>query len=117
MDDAAVVVALTTLPAGHDCTAFAGALVEAHVAACVQVHAAMTSVYRWEGQVTADAEHSVVIKTTRAAVPALWNTLRGLHPYDVPQFVVIPAIETSPEYGGWVRTETKGAAGDSRRES
>ena len=87
------VVVLSTLPEGVDAAAFARTLVVERLAACVNIHQEMTSIYRWEGDVSADTERQVVIKTSRARVGPLWDRLRELHPYDVPEFVVLPIID------------------------
>lgn len=98
------VVVLVTLPADADTAAFARGLVEPGVAACVNILPPMQSVYRWEGDVHQDAEHQVVIKTTNAAVPSLWQRVQDLHPYDVPEFIVIPIVDGNEAYLKWIRT-------------
>ena len=100
-----LVVVLTTLGAAADAPAFAEALVAESLAACVQVLPPMLSVYRWEGAVTRDEERQVVIKTTRGALPRLEARVRVLHPYDVPEWVVLDAGESVP-YLDWVRRST-----------
>lgn len=101
------VIVLTTMPAdGDEAEALAEALVEARVAACVNVLPPMRSVYRWEGSVQAGMEQQVIIKTTRAQVPALWERLADLHPYDVPEFVVVPIVDGSDAYLKWIGEST-----------
>jgi len=100
------VLVLSTIPADGDATALATALVDARLAACVNVLPAMTSVYRWAEGIEEAAELQLVIKTTRASVPALWETLRRLHPYDVPEFVVLPIVDGSEPYLKWMRDST-----------
>jgi periplasmic divalent cation tolerance protein len=100
------VVVLSTLPSGADVAAFARTLVVERLAACVNIHQEMTSIYRWEGEVSVDSERQVVIKTTRAQVGPLWERLRELHPYDVPEFVVLPIIDGSDAYLRWIGDST-----------
>lgn len=100
------VVVLSTLPSGADGAAFARALVAERLAACVNIHPDMTSIYRWEGAVSEDTERQVVIKTSRAQVAPLWERLRELHPYDVPEFVVLPIIDGSDAYLRWIGDST-----------
>ena len=97
------VLVLVTIPADAETEAFARGLVETGVAACVNVLPKMLSVYRWEGEVESEAEHQVLIKTTSAGVPSLWQRVRDLHPYDVPEFLVIPIIDGNEAYLKWVR--------------
>ncbi|HYI12870.1 MAG TPA: divalent-cation tolerance protein CutA [Thermoanaerobaculia bacterium] len=96
------VLVLTTVGPDFDAKALAHALVEARVAACVNIVSGVHSVYRWEGAVVDDAEQLLVIKTTDERVDALREALFARHPYQVPEFVVVPVAGTSEAYGGWV---------------
>jgi periplasmic divalent cation tolerance protein len=100
------VIALTTLPADADGAAFGRTLVEERLAACVNLLPVMESVYRWEGKIEHDGERQVVIKTSRDRVAALWDRVRELHPYEVPEFVVIPIIDGNDAYLRWVGEST-----------
>lgn len=100
------VIALTTLPADADAHAFATALIEERLAACVNVLPEMTSIYRWEGKVEQAPERQLVVKTTGARLAELRERVRQLHTYDVPEFVVIPIIDGSDPYLRWVREST-----------
>ena len=100
------VVVLTTLPADADAATLARALVEARVAACVNILPPMTSVYRWREGIEEETERQLVIKTTHARLADLWDRLRALHPYDVPEFVALPVVEGSEAYLRWVREST-----------
>ena len=100
------VMVLTTLPADADGPAFAHALVDARLAACVNLLAPMESIYRWEGEIEQESERQVVIKTSRDCVAALWDRVRELHPYDVPEFLVLPIVDGSDAYLRWVADST-----------
>jgi periplasmic divalent cation tolerance protein len=100
------VMVLTTLPADADSAAFAHALVTARLAACVNLLAPMESVYRWEGDIEQETERQVVIKTSRDRVAALWDRVRELHPYDVPEFLVLPIVDGNDAYLRWVADST-----------
>ena len=102
------VIVLTTLPAAADAGAFATALVEARVVACVNLLPPMESVYRWAGRIEREPERQIVMKTTRERVPALWERVRALHPYDVPEFLVLPVVDGEEGYLRWVREGTRG---------
>ena len=82
--------------------ALARTLVDERLAACVNVHGPMTSTYRWKGVVEREAERQVVIKTTRGRRAAVEARVRELHPYDLPEFVVIDA-SASVVYAAWAR--------------
>ena len=101
------VIVLTTLPADGDAEGFASQLVEERLAACVNILPPMRSVYRWKGSVERADERQVVIKTTAPRIAALEARLRALHPYDLPEFVVIPIVQGSAGYLAWLTESTK----------
>jgi periplasmic divalent cation tolerance protein len=68
----------------------------------------MESIFRWEGQVEQDAERQVVIKTSRERVDVLWERIRELHPYEMPEFVVLPIVDGSEAYLRWIGQSTLG---------
>jgi periplasmic divalent cation tolerance protein len=100
------VVVLTTLPSDADAREFGRTLVEERLAACVNLLPIMESVFRWEGQIEVDAERQVVIKTSHDRVPALWDRIRELHPYEVPEFLVLPVYDGSDAYLRWLGEAT-----------
>lgn len=103
------VIVLTTLPADPDqAAAFARTLVEERLAACVNVMGEMQSVYVWEGHVEDEAEQQILIKTTRERLVALWERVRELHSYEVPEFLVVPIVDGSEAYLHWIKQWTAG---------
>lgn len=103
MPDAVLV--LTTVPSPEVGERIARALVDARLAACVNVLPAMTSVYRWKGEVQQEAEHQLLVKTVRGRLPALQELLAQLHPYDLPEFLVVAVADGDPAYLTWLVTE------------
>lgn len=102
-----VVLVLTTVGADADALTLARTLVEEHLAACVNVLPPMTSVYRWRGRIEEDQERQIVMKTTRARVAALEQRLRQLHPYELPEFLVLETSGGSEAYLEWVLENTR----------
>jgi len=100
-----LILILTTMPDDDRAEALARTLVEERLAACVNVHAPMTSTYRWQGRLEVERERQVVIKTTRACLAALEARLRSLHPYELPELVVVDAAG-SEAYTRWVQDTT-----------
>ncbi|MGZ8626367.1 MAG: divalent-cation tolerance protein CutA [Actinomycetota bacterium] len=80
----------------------AAALVDARVAACVQVLGPVHSTYRWEGAVRADTEWMLLMKTTPERFPALRDAIVARHPYDVPEVVAVPIEDGLPAYLSWI---------------
>jgi periplasmic divalent cation tolerance protein len=103
--DRSAVIVLTTLPADADAPALARTLVEERLAACVNVLPAMASFYRWKGAVESDREQQLVVKTTAAKLEALKGRMAQLHPYELPEFLVIDA-GGSERYLAWVGEST-----------
>ena len=97
-----VVIALTTFPVDGDAEAFAQTLVEERLAACVNVLPPMRSIYRWQGDVERADERHLIIKTTAARVSALQERVKSLHPYEVPEVLVLAVIDGSPDYLSWL---------------
>jgi periplasmic divalent cation tolerance protein len=100
-----LILILTTMPDDDRAGGLARTLVEERLAACVNVHAPMTSTYRWQDALESASERQVVIKTTRGRRAALEARLRALHPYELPELVVIEAA-ASEAYAKWVRDAT-----------
>lgn len=100
-----LVIVLTTIT-DEVVDELAKTLVDERLAACVNVHSAMVSTYRWKGQLVREAERQVVIKTTADRLAALERRLRELHPYELPELIVLRPESASAEYEAWVRGET-----------
>ena len=101
------VIVFTTLPADGDPGSFARTLVEERLAACVNVLPTMESVYRWDGRIEGESERQLIIKTTRDRTPALWDRVRELHPYEVPEFVVVAIVDGNDAYLRWIADSTE----------
>jgi len=101
------VIVLTTLPAGADCAAFAETLVCEHLAACVNVLPEMQSVYWWKDKIERDREHQILIKTTAIRLDEVQARIRELHPYEVPELLVLRVDSGDKAYLNWVSQATK----------
>jgi periplasmic divalent cation tolerance protein len=84
-------------------TRLARALVEARLAACVNIVAGVYSVYRWEGALEEGGESLLVVKTTTARYPALEAAVRQQHPYELPEIVAVELACGLPDYLQWLR--------------
>jgi periplasmic divalent cation tolerance protein len=103
-----LVIVLTTLPAEADAQAFAEVLVREHLAACVSIGPPMTSVYTWRGAFERTPERQLILKTVGSRLPALKARLAALHPYEVPELIVLQAADGGDAYLAWVRESTSG---------
>ena len=101
------VLVLTTFPAEGDAEALARALVDERLAACVNVLPPMRSIYTWKGAIELATERQLLIKTATHRVKALETRLKALHPYDLPEFLVISVLEGSGDYLTWLADSTR----------
>ena len=100
--DLDIVTVTTTVGSVADGQALARAILDARVAACVQMEEGLTSFYRWEGRQCEEGEVRLTIKTVAACVEPLQALFAQKHPYEVPQFVAWKG-EGSAGYAEWVR--------------
>ncbi|MDD5056803.1 MAG: divalent-cation tolerance protein CutA [Sideroxydans sp.] len=106
MSEHEIIMVITNLPDRAAAERVADGLVTEGVAACVNILAECTSVYRWQGKLERAREVPLHIKTTRAAYPQLESVLRKLHPYELPEIIAVPVSAGLPEYLNWVVQET-----------
>lgn len=102
-----VLLVISNFPDRASAVAAADILVEGRIAACVNVMAECTSIYRWEGKVEHASEVPLLIKTTRAAYPLLESALLELHPYELPEIIAVPVTAGHAAYLDWVAQETQ----------
>jgi periplasmic divalent cation tolerance protein len=100
MSDARIV--LSTAGSLDEAERIASALVEQHLAACVNLIPQIKSIYRWQGQMEEASEVLLIIKTTAPCLDALESTLRSLHSYTIPEFLVLDLASGSPAYLNWI---------------
>lgn len=95
-------VVLVTGPDRETLTALGRRVVEERLAACANVVGGVTSVYRWQGEVTEEDESLALIKTTGDRIEALRERVSELHPYDTPEFVALRIDAGSEDYLSWI---------------
>jgi len=100
-------VVFVTAPAGETADAIARDLIEKRLAACVNVVRGVSSVYRWKGNVESDTEDLLVVKTSADSLDALEQRIKEIHPYSLPEFIVLPVVSGSRDYLDWVMSETR----------
>jgi periplasmic divalent cation tolerance protein len=100
-------IALTNLPAEHG-EGIARLLVEEHVVACVNLYP-IQSVYFWNGEIRSEAEVTLMMKVSIEGVERLKHRLCELHPYELPEFVVLDVDDKASlrEYVDFVRSQTR----------
>jgi len=107
MSESEFVFVYSTFPDAESAARVAEALVRAKLAACVNIHGPMTSVYEWQGKLETGPEFAAFIKTRRALADAAIEAARPLHPYTVPCFLILPIAGGNDDYLAWARAQTR----------
>ena len=89
---------LTTTPDKDIARRIANELIDARLAACVQISGPIESIYRWEGRVESATEWQCWIKTTRDRYESVEQVIRALHTYQVPEILALPVVEGHLDY-------------------
>ncbi len=97
----------TNLPDAASAEKLADLLIEARLAACVNILAPCASVYRWQGEIQHDEEVPVLIKTAADRYPELAAAIRAHHPYELPEIIAVSVSDGLPAYLQWVESETR----------
>ena len=101
-------VVLVTCGSAAEAKRIARALVEARLAACVNLlPGAVTSIYRWKGKVESARERLLLIKTSRNRLAKLQAAIGRLHSYDLPEIIALPIVAGSRAYLDWIEESAK----------
>jgi periplasmic divalent cation tolerance protein len=102
------IIILNTCGSVEEAERIARVLVEAKLAACVNILAGIRSIYRWKGAVEDSGEWLLLIKTRRELFAAVSAELRRVHSYEVPEAIAVPVVDGLPDYLSWIDDETNG---------
>jgi periplasmic divalent cation tolerance protein len=91
---------------GAEATRIGRVLVEERLAACANIIAGMTSIYRWQGDICEDAETVLIVKTTDARLARLTERVKALHSYDCPCVAALPIADGNREFLEWIAAQT-----------
>ncbi len=97
---------ITNMPDAPSALKMAQQIIESHTAACVNLLAPCTSVYRWQDKIETASEIPLLIKTTSDAYPRLEAMIRAAHPYELPEIIAVPLSAGLPAYLNWVKQES-----------
>jgi periplasmic divalent cation tolerance protein len=101
-------VVQTTLGSAEAAEALAQTLVERQLAACVQIIGPLVSIYRWKDKLEKSAEWLCLIKSRRVVLDQLEAAIRELHPYEVPEILLLPADVGNHGYLRWLQESVPG---------
>lgn len=81
-------------------------LIDARLAACIALKP-IQSIYRWQGTVHHDSEYQLVIKTDLTLFEQIAAQVTQHHSYDLPEIIAVPMIESTEDYGQWIREQVR----------
>ena len=99
-----LLIAWTTVANRAEAETLARGIVEARLAACVQIDGPITSYYRWDSRLEEAAEFRLTIKFLPEQSARLEAWVHTHHPYEVPEWVTARAENVSEKYLSWART-------------
>lgn len=100
------IVVFSTCGSEEEAVRVARGLVEAQLAACVNIVSQIRSIYRWQGAIEDGTEWLLVIKTRRELFGAIAAKLRSIHSYEVPEAIALPIVDGLPDYLAWIDHES-----------
>jgi len=101
------IVVFVTCGSEEEGLKIANALVEEHLAACVNLVSPIRSIYRWGGKIWDEKEWLLIIKTQKERFGELEKKVRSLHSYSVPEIISLPISDGSSSYLKWIKENTK----------
>jgi periplasmic divalent cation tolerance protein len=99
-------IVITNTPDRDVALKIARALIERKLAACVNILAECTSIYRWQGKLETATEVPLMIKTRAAIYDDVEAAIKSLHPYELPEIVAVPIARGLPDFLEWINAET-----------
>ncbi|MDO8895230.1 divalent-cation tolerance protein CutA [Nitrosomonas sp.] len=98
---------MTNFPDKKGAVALVEVLIDQHLAACVNVLSPCTSIYRWQGTVESVDEIPILIKTLRQHYDQVEQLIKIMHPYELPEVIMVPILNGLPAYLQWIANETQ----------
>ena len=105
MTEARIILSTIDTAAGGE--AIARDLVGSHLASCVNIIPGLRSIYRWQGEIHNDKELLLIIKTNSDKTDSVIERILELHPYDLPEAVVLEIESGYPPYLEWILEGTR----------
>lgn len=101
------ILIITNFPDKKAALAFAEKLVETHLAACVNVLGECNSVYSWQGKTETATEIPLLIKTQQQHYDQVEKMIKAMHPYELPEVIIVPVSGGLPAYLQWIADATR----------
>lgn len=98
-----MLIVFTTTPSNEEAESLARKIVEARLAACVQILPQMKSFYFWENEIQNESEYLLLVKTLEEKYDELEKFIKANHSYDVPEIVALESANVSESYLSWLK--------------
>lgn len=98
---------ITTTASKEEAERIAQALLEKHLAACVQIVGPITSFYWWQRKIESSEEWLCVAKTESKLFAQIEETIKALHSYEVPEILAVPIVAGSESYLQWLSEQVR----------
>ncbi len=95
-------VCLTTVDKESIARQIAQTLLKQKLVACVNISARCLSMYHWQGEIAETGEFLLQMKTHSQKIRQLELKIREIHPYDVPEFIVLEVVDGASDYLSWI---------------
>jgi periplasmic divalent cation tolerance protein len=102
------IIVLITASSNDEAAKVGKALVEEHLAACVNIVPGIRSIFFWEGEIRDEQEALLLCKSRQQLLDKLLARVKELHSYTIPEILALPVIGGSSDYLSWLRNTTKG---------
>jgi periplasmic divalent cation tolerance protein len=89
----------------NDSGRIAKTLVEKKLAACINI-ISVQSIYRWNEKIEDEREDLLIIKTIESKIDQLKRTIKEIHPYEVPECIILPIEDGLSDYLNWINEST-----------
>jgi periplasmic divalent cation tolerance protein len=106
MSDTDAVLFYTTFPSLDEAERCGRALVEARLAACVNIIPGMTAIFEWQGEIQTASETVMIIKSKASLQEQVFELLKSRHSYTTPAFLVLKAHGGSEDFLAWIMHQT-----------
>jgi periplasmic divalent cation tolerance protein len=105
MIDTGLVVIFVTVSNDEEARKISGLLLERRKVACVNIVSGVNSTFWWQGNIDAEQENLLIIKTKSSVLPEIVNLIKSVHSYEVPEIIAMPIIGGNEDYLKWIDTE------------
>jgi periplasmic divalent cation tolerance protein len=95
-------IVMSTINNREQAEQLARVLLDSRLVACINIAGPVVSLYHWQDEIARDEEYLLLMKTVTTEKQALIERVQELHPYEVPEVIVLPILDGAPSYLSWL---------------